>query len=114
MTLETDARKEFARILTKVTRIFNAVLDGRAWGGVKPDDIRTAYITPKIVCMEGTINDTQLTMHASYDTAAVSACAAARKAQGYAIITKTLPQEGRPGYVIIAPDITETASERSA
>ena len=114
MTLETDARKEFARILTKLTRILNWVLDETAWGEVQPDEIRTAYSTAKIVCLEGSVGTMPITMHASYEPRAIEACFVGRQKQGYTFITKDLPRDGRPGYVLIAPDITETASERSA
>lgn len=110
MSLEAEARKEFARILTKVTRVMNGVLDGTCWGKVGQEEISTEYNANQFVCLDASVQGYRMTMHASYDSATVEQFYRARQRMGYTLVTRALPQERTPGYVIIAVPARESAS----
>ena len=110
MSLESEARKEFACILTKVTRIMNGVLDGRPWGAVGQEEISTEYRAEKFVCLDSFVQGYHMTMHASYEPKAVEQFYHTRERMGYKLVTRSMPKDGVPGYVIIAEPHQETIS----
>lgn len=110
MSLEAEARKEFARILTKVTRIINGVLDGRPWGAVGQEEISTEYSAEKFVCLDSFVQGYRMTMHAAYEPDAIEHFYRARQRMGYQLVTRNEPKDKVPGYVIIAEPHQETIS----
>lgn len=110
MSLEAEARQEFARILTKVTHIMNGVLDGRPWGKVGQDDITTEYSADRVVCLDAFVQGYRMTMHAAYEPDAIEHFYRAREQMGYKLVTLNTPKDGIPGYVIVAEPHQETIS----
>ena len=63
--LESQARQEFARILTKAMRTVNTLLDGRPWGGVNPDEFSAEQFGKNYIRLDYEGMGIKASMHAS-------------------------------------------------